>query len=54
MLALAGCSTGTQGTTEVDWENDDPSVKIRIEQMAASGDCAGLPRATTSFPGRLG
>ena len=42
MLALTGCSTGTEGTTEVDWQNHDPSVKVRIEQMAASGDCAGL------------
>ncbi len=40
-LALAGCSSGTQWT-EVDWENHDPSVKIRIEQMASSRDCAGL------------
>ncbi len=42
MLALVGCSTGTQMDTEVDWQNYAPSVRARIEQMAASGDCDGL------------
>jgi hypothetical protein len=26
----------------VDWENYHPSVRQRIDSMAASGDCAGL------------
>lgn len=37
---LAGCA-GETGAG-VDWENYDPSVKTRIDSMAASGECPGL------------
>jgi hypothetical protein len=37
-ILLVSCS----GSDDVDWENYDPSVRIRIDSMAAAGDCAGL------------
>lgn len=37
-VMLVGCSSGSS----VDWENYSPSVKARIDGLAAAGDCAAL------------
>lgn len=31
-------------SSSVDWENYSPSVKARIDSLAAAGDCSGLQR----------
>jgi outer membrane biogenesis lipoprotein LolB len=38
MLLLGACSSGGS----VDWENYSPDVRTRIDDAAASGDCAAL------------
>jgi hypothetical protein len=34
----------TSESGSVDWENYSPSVKARIDSLAAAGDCSGLQR----------
>jgi len=38
LLVLTGCSS----SSDVDWENYSPTVKIRIDELIASKDCVGL------------
>jgi hypothetical protein len=41
MLLIPACSTGGSSSS-VDWENYAPSVRSRIDSLAASHDCQGL------------
>lgn len=42
-VLLTECSSADQ-TQDVDWENYSPTVKTRIDELAAAKDCAGLQR----------
>jgi hypothetical protein len=42
LFASCGCSPQNGTRTQVDWENYDSSVRIRIDRLASVGDCKGL------------